>query len=250
MLKKLVKYGNSNALVLDKALLELLNITEGSVVKIKTDGTSLIITPQNNENYQGALMPTIIPQEALNAAVQDKLAETYNPADVQAYINESKKVLAHYFNELQKLDSPEFKQRLELLAKKFNGNSMDADYVQAVKALRYECAPALVNFDQEMQDLEKKYIPTSKVHGSQHTFTANFEIFKKIHTKYAHVLQKVAQLQENPDYINESVLLAEKYQAAKNSTEYLEAFRKLICKYIPEYEQYQNELNEVAQKLK
>jgi antitoxin component of MazEF toxin-antitoxin module len=47
MLKKLVKYGNSNALVLDKALLELLNITEGSVVKIKTDGVSLIITPQD-----------------------------------------------------------------------------------------------------------------------------------------------------------------------------------------------------------
>ena len=46
MLKKLVKYGNSNALILDRAILELLNINEGAVVKLHTDGKSLIITPQ------------------------------------------------------------------------------------------------------------------------------------------------------------------------------------------------------------
>lgn len=50
MLKKLVKYGNSNALVFDKAILELLNIKEGSIVKISTDGKTLTITPQDNES--------------------------------------------------------------------------------------------------------------------------------------------------------------------------------------------------------
>ena len=45
MLKKLVKYGNSNALILDKAILELLDIQEGSTIKIRTDGKSIIITP-------------------------------------------------------------------------------------------------------------------------------------------------------------------------------------------------------------
>src|SRR5438445_13238172 len=45
MLKKLVKYGNSNALILDRAILELLNISEGAVVKLHTDGKSLVITP-------------------------------------------------------------------------------------------------------------------------------------------------------------------------------------------------------------
>lgn len=37
MLKKLVKYGNSNALILDRAILELLNINEGAVLKLHTD---------------------------------------------------------------------------------------------------------------------------------------------------------------------------------------------------------------------
>ena len=62
MLKKLVKYGNSTALIFDKALLELLNMGEGSVVKIKTDGTSLILTP-HEPKVQEAISPTINPQE-------------------------------------------------------------------------------------------------------------------------------------------------------------------------------------------
>jgi antitoxin component of MazEF toxin-antitoxin module len=49
MLKKLVKYGNSNALILDRAIMELLNMQEGSVVKFTTDGKSLIITAVEGE---------------------------------------------------------------------------------------------------------------------------------------------------------------------------------------------------------
>jgi antitoxin component of MazEF toxin-antitoxin module len=49
MHKKLVKYGNSNALIIDRAILELLNIKEGAMLHLKTDGTSLIITPVQTE---------------------------------------------------------------------------------------------------------------------------------------------------------------------------------------------------------
>lgn len=53
MLKKLAKYGNSTTLVIDKAILELLNMNELSVVKLHTDGKSLIITPVQAEQAQG-----------------------------------------------------------------------------------------------------------------------------------------------------------------------------------------------------
>ena len=43
MLKKLVKYGNSQALLLDRAILELLNIREGSVLKLRIEGDTLLI---------------------------------------------------------------------------------------------------------------------------------------------------------------------------------------------------------------
>ena len=45
MIKKLSKYGNTKALVIDKPILKLLNINENTRLEISTDGQSLIITP-------------------------------------------------------------------------------------------------------------------------------------------------------------------------------------------------------------
>lgn len=45
MNKRLSKYGNSLALVIDKPILELLNIKEDTVLKITTDGTRITISP-------------------------------------------------------------------------------------------------------------------------------------------------------------------------------------------------------------
>lgn len=45
MIKKLTKHGNSLALVIDKSLLQILNIEEDTELKIHTDGKQLIISP-------------------------------------------------------------------------------------------------------------------------------------------------------------------------------------------------------------
>lgn len=45
MIKKLSKYGNSLALLIDKPILDLLKITETTSLEIKTDGSRLIIEP-------------------------------------------------------------------------------------------------------------------------------------------------------------------------------------------------------------
>ncbi len=45
MIKKLSKYGNSQAIIIDKPILEILGINEKTTLEISTDGTSLIITP-------------------------------------------------------------------------------------------------------------------------------------------------------------------------------------------------------------
>lgn len=45
MIKKLSKFGNSMAFIIDKPVLELLNILPDTELKISTDGKSLIITP-------------------------------------------------------------------------------------------------------------------------------------------------------------------------------------------------------------
>lgn len=45
MIKNLTKHGNSLALVLDKPILELLNIEPDTPISISTDGKNLILTP-------------------------------------------------------------------------------------------------------------------------------------------------------------------------------------------------------------
>ncbi len=49
MLKKLTKHGNSLALVIDKGILELLNIDDQTPLEISTDGTLLLIAPVRDE---------------------------------------------------------------------------------------------------------------------------------------------------------------------------------------------------------
>jgi antitoxin MazE len=50
MLKKLTRHGNSLALVIDKSVLELLNIDEKTPLDISTDGNLLLISPVRDEN--------------------------------------------------------------------------------------------------------------------------------------------------------------------------------------------------------
>lgn len=47
MIKKLRKVGNSNALLLDKAILELLGLEEGGEVQLTVSDGSLVVTPAN-----------------------------------------------------------------------------------------------------------------------------------------------------------------------------------------------------------
>lgn len=49
MLKKLTRHGNSLALVIDKGVLDILNIDAGTPLEISTDGTLLLISPVRDE---------------------------------------------------------------------------------------------------------------------------------------------------------------------------------------------------------
>ena len=59
MIKKLTKHGNSLALVIDRPVLELLNIAPDSSLDISTDGNILIISPvrdvKRRKKFEAAL---------------------------------------------------------------------------------------------------------------------------------------------------------------------------------------------------
>ncbi len=49
MVKKLTKHGNSLALIIDRAVLDLLEINDDTPLDITTDGQVLVITPVRDE---------------------------------------------------------------------------------------------------------------------------------------------------------------------------------------------------------
>ena len=50
MIKTLTKHGNSYALVIDKAILDILKIRPDTPLAISTDGKSLLVSPEEGEN--------------------------------------------------------------------------------------------------------------------------------------------------------------------------------------------------------
>ncbi|MDD4890587.1 MAG: AbrB/MazE/SpoVT family DNA-binding domain-containing protein [Phycisphaerae bacterium] len=52
MVKTLTRHGNSYAVVIDKPVLDLLNITPQTPLEITTDGQTLVLTPMRSTGRQ------------------------------------------------------------------------------------------------------------------------------------------------------------------------------------------------------
>lgn len=170
MFKKLVKYGNSNALILDRAILELLNIGEGAVVKLHTDGKSLTITPQedtvpSNISMSGVeklfdIMDTKMTKEleVINAdPAKKEQVEKWMPGSengeklAQLY----KAIMDKYREDVVLTMTPDFLEKVDELAAHYNNNRADADFIKDYMALRLEYAPNLAIMDKEMAEAPK-----------------------------------------------------------------------------------------------
>jgi len=59
MTKKLIQHGNSAALVIDKPILELLNISVDTTFELTTDGRNLILSPQGGRRDEPDLLRSL-----------------------------------------------------------------------------------------------------------------------------------------------------------------------------------------------
>ena len=76
MIKTLTRHGNSYSLVIDKAILELLNIEVDTPLSIETDGQRLMIEPiRTGQEKQKALQRTMDKIHGRYGKVLKKLAE-------------------------------------------------------------------------------------------------------------------------------------------------------------------------------
>lgn len=75
MVKKLIKHGNSAALILDKALLEILHVNMDTSLEITTDGQNIIISPTTDENNESDLLSALDRVNKAHSKTLAKLAE-------------------------------------------------------------------------------------------------------------------------------------------------------------------------------
>lgn len=254
MLKKLVKYGNSNAIILDKAILELLDISEGAILKIKTDGKSLIITPhQTTVNAQ--VSPTFTHEQALAEASVNEWLKKYPNIE-----KDKKELILKEFNESKKFSENLYKNEFyiaefTLLRKKYEDNLTSSKYIQEAKQLRYKYSPEIEKFENNLRNFEAAYQlenSTAKTNPelNEEQMKEMHEDFAKVFSKNKHIQEQAGKIFDNPDYQHEMQLLAEKYKDNKDSKEYLEATQQLMCKFIPGYDQLLEDIKAVSMKYK
>ncbi len=75
MIKNLIKHGNSHALVIDKAVMELLKIESDTPLEVSTDGESLLIRPVRHAKTRRAVKSSLAKFSGKYTAVFKKLAE-------------------------------------------------------------------------------------------------------------------------------------------------------------------------------
>jgi len=180
MLKKLSKYGNSTTLVIDKAILELLNMNESSIVKLKTDGKSLIISPVENKNVEENIKNVLFePSEAIALAIkhqnnlyEEEVANLDDKAKKEA--NEMKEELTNinlklflnnkdknsYLDNLKEItNSKEYLEGIEFITNKFNPITQNNEYMKEYNKLVYKLSPKLLDpeFKKETLEIGKKY---------------------------------------------------------------------------------------------
>jgi antitoxin component of MazEF toxin-antitoxin module len=59
MVKKLIRHGNSAALVIDKPIMEILNITNETIFELSTDGKNLILSPQIENDQETTIIHSL-----------------------------------------------------------------------------------------------------------------------------------------------------------------------------------------------
>lgn len=172
MLKKLSKYGNSTTLVIDKAILELLGMEESSMVKLQTDGKSLIITPVASVGKDKVSYSSDEAMNCAKEAFKNEMTQNWEKksAEKKAEIvekmpemsKEFTKVFDKYKDVLHKSShdltiNKEFQEAVEQLAQKYDPVAQSALYLQEFQKLNASFFPEMAELTKEIEAISQKY---------------------------------------------------------------------------------------------
>jgi antitoxin component of MazEF toxin-antitoxin module len=251
MLKKLVRYGNSNALVLDKAILELLNIAEGSVVKISTDGKSIILTP-----FQPAVqtvIETLTSTDAMHlVGIRGSIPyyKDFDPETQKILEKELSDIMKHHSEMIMKLNlNPEF--QAESLALQTACGTDSIKFAEMRKSLLEKYNPELAEHPKKIAEFDKKCRllagkePIQDIEQQQKDMGKEFQ---DVFAKHKYTQMACSTMMQSPEYVHRAQLLTERFQDNQGSVEFIEAMKKLMYEFCPEMEQIHKDLDVIAKK--
>jgi len=177
MLKKLVKFGNSNALILDRSILALLDIKEGSVLKLRIEGDALIVKAEKNSNPTDLLMAEVegldermnisspvmeilkkntldLCSKVENKEVSMELLKQWVPGseNVEKMKEAFGKIMQKYQKDLEPLGTQACINEFQALNNKYKEEKNSEKYLNEVMALRLKFCPKIAEMDKEMKE--------------------------------------------------------------------------------------------------
>lgn len=168
VIKKLVKYGNSYAIVIDRPIMELLSMKEGGTVKLKTDGSSLIITPveiaspAELSKNTGHEQITAMGRQTMDAYLA--LANDQDHKELAKAMQEAQLKMATEMMPLQMKFQPQimkltqsdaYKDGLNEIIMKYPDNS-SKEFQQATKELMVKLDPEVAAYYEQMEQISKQ----------------------------------------------------------------------------------------------
>lgn len=242
MLKKLIKYGNSNALIFDKAILELLNIEEGAVVKISTNGKAIIITPHEKVTAE-KISETYTNNEATADFIVNSYLNQYKNIDETkraALTQELREILVRQKNITEDLSkNPDFMKEWQTVAKQSltKGASL-YEHKKLYDETKAKYSAAQDTLNKKIKEWEHKHNlirkDELKATPPRNEKVSNDKQQGDLLVDLGILKSKEAELLNNPQYQHELQLIVEQYKNNQDSLEYLKALQKLGVKYMPE----------------
>lgn len=173
MLKRLIRYGNSQALVIDKALLEILNFKEGDLIKIKTDGMSLILSPAEDGSETSRVAPM------KKVAITAEEAKAQNEKAEQERLLREKPMTPQMWQDIAALNLKYATALGKLVVIIPSISSAEAAYAEHGDSDRYmkEFLHARAQAVPELKEFDREQITLAEKHGvaSEH-LVKSFEI--------------------------------------------------------------------------
>ena len=75
MTKRLIQHGNSTALIIDKPILDMLNLTPETTFQLSTDGKNIILSPQNEKFQEKDILQSLEKINKKYGKILKKLSE-------------------------------------------------------------------------------------------------------------------------------------------------------------------------------